>query len=109
VAIWEKGYSTRCALSSTIVTTIHAVAAAIGCTVHIQKIRRCSDTASRIADALSKGSFAAARSLGSLDVEPARILVPVLKWVNLPVPSDDLADDLLRDMAKTAPVLNYSV
>jgi hypothetical protein len=29
VAIWHKGYSTRCRLSSTIVTTIHAVAAAI--------------------------------------------------------------------------------
>jgi hypothetical protein len=40
VAIWKKGYSTRCRLSSTIVTTTHAVAAAIGCTLHVEKMLR---------------------------------------------------------------------
>jgi hypothetical protein len=109
VAIWEKGYSSRCPLSSTIVTTIHAVAAAIGCTVHILKIRRCSDNASRAADALSKGNFLGARSFCQLDTEPASIPVSLLKWIDQPVPSDDLADDILREIAKSAPVLNYSI
>jgi hypothetical protein len=73
VAIWKKGYSTRCRLSSTIVTTLHAVASAIGCTVLIEKIRRCSNAQASTADALSKGQFAVARQLTELDTEPARI------------------------------------
>jgi hypothetical protein len=109
VAIWDKGYSTRCRLSSTIVTTIHAIAAAIGCTLHIQKIRRCSNDFASAADALSKAQFAAARNFTRLDTEPAAIPTALLKWVNAPNPSDDLAHDILRELSKTWPVLNYSV
>jgi hypothetical protein len=107
VAIWHKGYSNRCRLSSTIVTTIHAVAAAIGCTVHIQKITRCSNAPAAAADALSKGQFAAARSLVQLDTAPARIPPALVRWINEPVPSDDLADLILKDIAADTAILNY--
>jgi hypothetical protein len=109
VAIWQKGYSTRCRLSSTIVTTTHAVAAAIGCTLHIQKIRRCSEKFSTIADALSKGYFQNARAAGQLDVGPAAIPSSLLRWINEPAPDDDLADRILKQISRTFPVLNYSV
>jgi hypothetical protein len=109
VAIWNKGYSTRCRLSSTIVTTIHAVAAALGCTVHIQKIRRCSNHMAAAADALSKAMFSSARAYTQLDTDPAAIPVSLLRWINAPNPSDDLADMILREISHAAPVLNYSV
>jgi hypothetical protein len=109
VAIWRKGYSTRCRLSSTIVTTIHAVATAIGCTLHIQKIRRCSNALAAAADALSKAQFQAARGFTPLRTEPAAIPRTLLRWVNAPNPSDDLAHTILSEISKTGPVLNYSV
>jgi hypothetical protein len=114
VAIWRKGYSTRCRLSSTLVTTIAAVAAAIGCTLEIVKISRCSNAGSLVADALSKGEFARARETAScagdaLAVEPARIPVSLLRWIDKPTPSDDLADLILKELAETTPILNYSV
>jgi hypothetical protein len=109
VAIWNKGYSTRYRLSSTIVTTTHTIAAAIGCTLHIQKIRRCSNGPAVAADALSKAQFAAARCFTQLDTEPSAILTALLRWVNRPNPSDDLAHVILKEIGKNFPVLNYSV
>jgi hypothetical protein len=109
VAIWKKGYSTRCRLSSRIVTSVHAIAGAIGCTVNIEKIRRCSNTMAATADALSKGQFGMARQLTPLDTEPARIPPSVVRWINQPVPSEDLAHTILTELAKTSHILNYSL
>jgi hypothetical protein len=108
VAIWEKGYSTRCRLASTIVTTIHAIAAAIGCTVHLQKIRRCSNPHAIAADALSKAQFPLARAAVHLDTEPAPIPITLLSWIDRPNPSDDLAHLILKEIAAGTPILNYS-
>jgi hypothetical protein len=96
-------------LSSTIVTTLHAVASAIGCTVHIEKIRRCSNAQAAAADALSKGQFAVARQLAQLDTEPARIPPTLVRWIDQPQPSDDLAHAILTELAASSPILNYSV
>jgi hypothetical protein len=109
VAIWQKGYSTRCRLSSTIVTSIHAIAAAVGCTVNIQKITRCSNAEAAAADSLSKGQFAAARGFVQLDTEPARIPPALVRWINEPTPTDDLAHLVLRELAADSPILNYSI
>jgi hypothetical protein len=109
VAIWQKGYSTRCRLSSTIVTSIHAIAAAVGCTVNIQKITRCSNAEAAAADALSKGQFQAARGFVQLDTEPARIPPALVRWINEPTPTDDLAHLILRELAADSPILNYSI
>jgi hypothetical protein len=114
VAIWQKGYSTRCRLSSTVVTTINAVAAAIGCSLHIVKVTRCSCTGAVLADALSKGEFARAKAVARanqwpLQLEPAAVPVSLLSWIAKPVPDDDLADRILRELAATRPILNYSV
>jgi hypothetical protein len=114
VAIWEKGYSTKCRLSSTLVTTIAAVAAAIGCSLHITKITRCSNTGVVLADALSKGEFVQARAVARksswpLEQEPARLPVSLLRWIAKPLPSDDLSAHILAELASNRPVLNYSV
>jgi hypothetical protein len=110
VAIWNKGYSTKCRLSSTIVTSINAIAAAIGCTFHIQKITRCSNAAAATADALSKAQFALARQYSPfLNVAPAAIPASLVQWVDRPNPTDDLAHLVLTEISKNMPVLNYSV
>ena len=54
VAIWQKGYSTSCVLSSVLVRAIYEVSVAMECTVDIVKITRCSNKGSEMADALSK-------------------------------------------------------
>jgi hypothetical protein len=103
VAIWRKGYSTRCRLTCTIVTTIAAVAAAIGCTLHVEKIGRCSTTDASVADALSKGRFRDARNMATaagcpLNPDPVRIPDSLLRWLRKPCPSDDLADQICSEI-----------
>jgi len=102
VAIWKKGYSNSCRLSTAIVTATAAVAAAIGCTLHVKKILRCSNTGAVMADALSKADFAKCRSVAAradwpLDLEPAAIPVPLLRWLDKPDLDMDLAQKILAD------------
>ena len=51
VIIWQKGYSTSCELSSTLVIAIYEVSIALECTVVLEKIARCSDSDSSMEDA----------------------------------------------------------
>jgi hypothetical protein len=104
VAIWRKGYSTRCQLCTTLVKAINRVATAAGCQLTIQKITRCSNTASELADELSKGRFAAFKRKLPADwtitLEPARIPVSILAWIALPKMDTELGDKILRDIHK---------
>jgi len=113
VAIWKKGYSNGCRLSTAIVTAISAVCAALGCTLHIRKIKRCSNTGAILADALSKAQFQAFRSTAqqadwSLQLEPAVIPVRLLAWMDKPFPDMDLGHKILAEIATKRPVLGYS-
>jgi hypothetical protein len=103
IGVWRKGYSTSCALCTTIVTAIGRIAAAIGCTFTVDKITRCSTTGAILADELSKGRFAAFRAKlppqWALDAEPAWIPPAILKWIHNPVADPGLGDAILRDMS----------
>ena len=57
VAIWRKGYSTTCELSSILVHAIHEVSRSLGCQVDIVKVTRFSNPGSEMADALSKAEY----------------------------------------------------
>jgi hypothetical protein len=57
VTIWKKGYSTRCALCTTLVKATATVPTAIGCRLEVVKIRRCSTPGAVMADCLSKADF----------------------------------------------------
>ena len=61
VAIFAKGYSTTCELSTTLVSAIAVVATTIGCRLTIDKITRCSSPGAILSDELSKGQFSAFR------------------------------------------------
>jgi len=104
VAVWKKGYSPHCSMSSTIVKAIATVAAAIGSSVHIEKITRCSNTGAVLADALSKAEFAEffriADTAGwSLCQEPLSIPTPLLKWLADPTPDDDLGAKICNHLS----------
>ena len=113
VRIWQKGYSTRCGLSTTLVKALAAVAAALGCWVQIEKVTRCSTVGAAMADALSKGSirgcFAMADAYDwALGPVPAVVPRAILRWLVHPVVNDCLGEEILVEMARSSVVLGYS-
>jgi len=67
-----------------------------------------------MADALSKCAFsrfwdiAASADYSALPLEPAWIPVPILVWLQDPVPDDFLGDKILRELAKRTLVLGLN-
>jgi hypothetical protein len=112
VRIWEKGYSSSCALCTTIVKATASIAA-LSCRLEVHKIRRCSNPGAVMADALSQGDFrrfrAAAAAAGSaVAALPAAVPRSLLRWLVRPIPDDELGQRMLLDMAVTTPLLGYS-
>ena len=103
VAIWRKGYSSTCPLCTTLVAAIGRVAAALGCTVAIDKITRCDGTGATLADELSKGKLSRFKARlpcsWTLPDEPAWIPPAILQWIADPVARPDLGDRILADLA----------
>ena len=81
---------------------IGRVAAAIGCTVTIEKITRCSNDGATLADFLSKGRFTDFRaklpSTWMVDQEPAWIPPSILGWIHNPVHDAGLGESVINDM-----------
>ena len=102
VGIWRKGYSTRCALCTTLVSAIGRVAAAIGCTITIDKITRCSNDGASLSDELSKGRFDAFRNRlpisWTIEQDPAWIPPAILNWIHNPQENLGLGDEILANM-----------
>ena len=111
VFIHQKGYSTSCPLSSTLVSAMADLAAGLGCRVQVQKVLRCSSPLARMADALSKSDmprfWGVAAEFGGfgLTLAPLPIPVPLLRWVQRPREDFDLGRRLLADLAQRGPVL----
>jgi len=113
VAIWKKGYSTSCPLSSCLVTTIAACAAAWNMHVDIEKIARCSCPQADMADALSKAEFARFRAAAeraeiSMKTEPERLPAALLAWIDKPTVDFNLADSILKEVAQQELILGYN-
>jgi hypothetical protein len=102
VSIFKKGYSTTCDLCNTLVSAIARVSAALGCKITVDKIARCSDTSSQLADFLSKGRFS--QFLDSWpagqprSLEPAWIPPAILDWIDNPRILSDLGERILTDI-----------
>jgi len=113
VAIWKKGYSTSCALSSCLVTTMAACAAAWGMRIEVEKITRCSCPKAEMADALSKAEFTRFRDTASragitMAEEPARLPGALIAWVDKPTVDFNLADSILKEIAENEEILGYN-
>ena len=113
VRIWRKGYSNSCGLSTTLVSAMAAVAAALGCRVFVEKVARCSSAPAVMADALSKAAFgkfreAAAAADWPLRLEPAWIPPALLHWVANPTDEADLGLRILGDLQPRTALLGYN-
>jgi len=109
VEIWRKGYSNHCSLSNTIAKAINMVAVAAGCEIFLQKITRCSNAGARIADHLSKGRLAPARSEAlqagfQMQNEPGRLPRALLLWLQKPCCDHSLGHNIVREIALRTPV-----
>jgi hypothetical protein len=102
VAIWKKGYSTRCGLCTALVKAINTVATHAGCPVSIEKITRCSNTGSELADELSKGRYDAfKRKLPpswETNLSPAWIPTSILAWIARPTADNQLGDRIIEEI-----------
>jgi len=110
VRIWEKGYSSRCRLCTTIVKAAATIAAALDCRLEVHKIRRCSTPGAVMADALSQGDFRrfrAAAAAAGMEMDPVPGTVPraLLRWLVRPVADDDLGQRILVEMRASTAVL----
>jgi len=103
VGIWRKGYSTSCQLCTTLVNAIGRVTAALGCTLSIDKIARCSDNNTELADHLSKANFTAFFNGWPADrprsPEPAWIPPAILAWIDSPTVDTMLGDRILSQIS----------
>jgi len=113
VCIWQKGYSSSCPLASTLVAAMAAVAAGIGATVCVEKITRCSDPGTVMADALSKSAFgkfweAATATDWALPPEPEAVPRSILRWLANPLPDEDLGTKILKELSQTVPMLGLN-
>jgi hypothetical protein len=102
VGIWRKGYSTRCQLCTILVKAIGKVATAAGSLITIEKITRCSNTGSELADELSKGRFSSFKSklpdCWTIASEPAKIPPSILAWIARPTADHELGEKILHDI-----------
>ena len=110
VFIWQKGYSTSCKLSTTIVKAISTVAASIGCRFDIVKITRCSHDEASMADAISKGDFPRFKNLAeeagiTPDKTSAVVPMAVLKWIHDPQEDDNLGSKILEEISEHMTIL----
>ena len=111
VHIWEKGYSTACQLSTTVVKAMHTVATAIGCSLEVKKITRCSSDGAVMADSLSKGHFLKfwneAKSAQDFNLPADKAWVPtqLMKWIVDPKEDDWLGDRIVEEISQHVQVL----
>ena len=113
VAIFKKGYSVSCKLSSTVVRATVTVAAGIKCKIDVKKITRCSTAFAELADLLSKGRFqkfwGKSKEIPNIDLplDMARIPSSILKWLRDPVVDDNLGGKILEEISEFTDVLGY--
>jgi hypothetical protein len=84
------------------VKAIGKVATAAGSLVTIEKITRCSNTGSELADELSKGRFRSFKSKlpdwWTIANEPAKIPPSILAWIAWPTADHELGEKILHDI-----------
>ena len=99
VDIWRKGYSPRCKFTTSVARATAVVARGISCRLDVAKIRRCSNRGSRMADALSKAAFnkMIGEWVGPLP-DAAKVPRVLLRWLEDPVPTDTLGEEILAEI-----------
>lgn len=99
VYTWRKGYSTKDALSSTVVKAIYDLGRHLNCSVFIEKVARCSTRGAAAADCLSKGEFTEFFHVSTASpVDPLRIPSTLVRWLSWPVVDLSLGAKIAREL-----------
>ena len=98
VDIFAKGHSATCGYTSAVAKAIYDVSVAVGVTVSVAKIRRCSDQGSYAADMLSKGNLDVVKRMMPDRRMPGKVPRSILEWLSDPHRRLDWADSILDDL-----------
>ena len=108
VRMYEKGWTTKCQLSNTLLVAINQVASALGVDLFIHKIRRCSNNQAKAADALSKMDLVDFRKcMPGANKGPERVPRSLTRWIADPVPDRFLGTKILAEMSTFTQLLDY--
>ena len=104
VRIFDKGYSTSCKLSNTLVKTIHQVT--MGLNIHYF---RCTTDGAIAADAISKANWCRLKRYMPEHTErPTKIPVALMDWIHRPCEDFLLGQKNLREIATKCLIMNYN-
>ena len=102
-----NGHS-RCSFLHTICKAMHFVAKALNITLHVEKVKRRSDTPTIVADMLSKGLIKEALDLLSDPMpNPSRASSVLRSWISNPVPSRTLGELVVEELSHFTSVLDW--
>ena len=109
VRIFEKGYSTSCKLSNTLVKTIHQVTMGLNIRYFMEKVTRCTTDGAIAADAISKSDWCRLRRHMPEHTErPAKVPEALLDWIHNPCEDLLLGQKILNEMAKECLIVSYN-
>ena len=113
VYIFEKGYSSKCRLTTTIAKAIAVIMAGINCRMEVVKIVRCFNTLASMSDDLSKCNFTAFCLRAAMDgialpEKGSKVPASLLEWVKNPREDDNLGYKILADLARVSKILGYN-
>ena len=111
---WKAGYSNQDVLATTLVKALGHLEAAMGLTLFIEHVPRCSTPEAVIVDSLSKGDLSPLEFLiKNSNFQPLpRVPNALLRWLQDPVPDEDLGPRILNEIAQknpSLPLLGYNL
>ena len=108
--IYRKGYSSTCFYSGTLVKAMHEVATCLNCTLHVEKITRCSNAGAIAADMLSKANF---KGFGEImpnrNARPSWVPRTIIKWLEDPRVTLDLGVRICTEKRESTEMLGHNI
>ena len=99
VFCWERGYSRKDRLSSTVVKAVYDLGLHLNVQPYIKKVARCSTRESVAADRLSQGAFEEFfKCAPEAPVSPSRIPPTLVRWLSWPVVDYDLGKKIAFEL-----------
>ena len=98
VGVYRKGHGKGCPYATCLVWAAFVVARGMAIDLRVEKIRRCSDGGSVLADAISKGDIDVIRKAWPNRRNLVEIPESVVNWIRDPVDDMELGDKILGDL-----------
>ena len=98
VGVYRKGHGKGCPYATCLVRAAYVVARGMAIGLRVEKIRRCSDGGSVLADAISKGDIDVLRRAWPFRRNLVEIPSSLLDWIRNPVDDMELGEKILGDL-----------